>query len=229
MTLDQKLAMMQRQIERLEQKVAGLTARATVQASVDGGERQAADIDIYADDSVGAEVFEPYGLSSRLPNGSSGISIQVGGDSAHNALLCAAPRGDRPTGRASGVVTLWSVFGQRIDLLDDNRVRIAQSDDANAARIEIAADGTIQIQPGQALTVWINGDRVILGADGGDNAGVGRVGDRVAPRDAFSTWCGQVEAGIAGAGGTAPVPTFEALAAGDMAEIAEGSAIVESA
>lgn len=207
-------------MDRLESRIAGVALRGSVQAADDSQGRQLADVELLADDVVQAEVFEPYGFSGVLPVGAAGVSIQIGADAGHGALVCAAPRGSRPTGRASGEVTMYSVHGQRIDLFEDGTVRIAQSDDANAARIEIALSGDILISGGALVAV--DADRVVVGADGGiAQKANARQGDTTA-MDAGSLVVLNKAIAEAAAGVVAPI-------AGLSGTITSGSGTVESA
>lgn len=227
-SLEQRLRSIERRLDRIGSRIASLAARGIVQTADDSGERQAANVDVFADDSVGMEVFEPYGLTAALPSGSAGVAVSIGGDTGHAALLCAAPRGDRPTQRVAGEVTLWSIHGQRIDLKSDGRVIIAQSDDAGSSRITIKASGDILIETDGVVA--LDSERVALGSDGGVvNKAVGRVGDRVSASTAMDAWAAAVEAGISSAGGTPPPVLFEAAASGSLGEIADGSSVVDSA
>lgn len=120
-------------IRKLRQRLAMMVTRARITSSTVGANGQTATVDMLQGiQRDGAEVFEPYGVSSFLPPGAEAVALAVGGSGDQVAVLGAAPRGGVPEGKLPGEVDFYSAHGQVI---------------------RCHVDGSISISPGSVLGV----------------------------------------------------------------------------
>ncbi len=156
------------ELRKIANRMRLMVTRAKVVASAVTGGGQIAAVDMLQGiRRDGAEVFEPYGISSYLPPGSEGIAIAVGASGDQVAILGAAPRGAASPDKLPGEVDYYSEHGQVIRL---------------------HTDGSISLSPAPLGFVYTGGavDPTKPYAAGG--------GDSVVPSAQFVAWMGAVNA-----------------------------------
>lgn len=147
-----------------------------------GGERlkaQVTEIELLPGELNDCEVMQHYGFRSRVPVGSEGVAIAIGGRSHHMIVIATEKRDTVRDDLQEGEVVIYSKFGQAITLGTDGNVHIKSNN--GASTVEIKANGEVLLNgegPGVARigdTILIDGNVVINGAPPVSFVGTGTI------------------------------------------------------
>lgn len=127
------------------------------------------------------EYFQPYGFTSRPPQGSEAIAFPVGGDRGHMVIVASSDRGVRKKEMEEGEVGFYHQNGDYIYLKDGNKLETKTKEATtnaedravtNTKEFEANAAETAKVKGGErvdvaAPNIGLAGDLSVTGEGGG--------------------------------------------------------------
>jgi phage baseplate assembly protein V len=139
----------------LAHRVAGMVARGVVVWVSDVLRMQGVQVQVSVDDTrdgrdgKGAERWQQYGFTSLPLPGSEALVLSVGGDAAHDAVICVDDRRYRLRGGLPGEVAIYDDLGQTVRL---TRAGIV----IDGGTIELGAGATESVVLGTSFAALFN-------------------------------------------------------------------------